>query len=197
MLAVVSVENRHCRHQRIGENFAAVWGVSAINKRVQKMHDLMEPACNPLDGDSSLLRRIDGQLRSPKLATRYLAAERCLEHTEPYSEVVFLNDLAPTMRQARYIYMQEFSLPFAVEMYSYNSGGNKGTLWWAWRAPPDPADSDNSRTAKMIAATNSNLPIYHSRAMRKEFIQRCYAQRSVQPPALERRTSHNPPSSFK
>ena len=141
MLAVVSMENRHCRHQRIGENFAAVWGVSAINKRVQKMHDLMEPACNPLDGDSSLLRRIDGQLRSPKLATRYHAVERRLEHTEPYSEVVFLNDLAPTMRQARYIYMQEFSLPYAVEMYSYNSGGNKGTLWWAWRAPPDPADS--------------------------------------------------------
>ena len=145
---------------------------STCSVRVQRMHNMLEPARNPDSGDSSLLQRIDGKLRSPTQAARYLAVEKQLADADLYSKTVFLNPLAPTARHLRYSFMHEFAMPFAVELYSYSGGGVRGTLWWVWKVPPDPGDSNNSLSTKLIASINANLQLYHTRAMRKEFVER-------------------------
>ncbi len=141
----------------------------STTKRVQKMHEMLEPARKPTSGDSSLVRRIDGSVRSALHVSRYVAAERRLQEAAQYEDVIFLNDIAPSERMARWRYMHEFSMPFAVEVYSYSGGGNQSTLYWAWRAPPDP---DNSKTTRNITKINQGLKVYHTRAMRKEFVER-------------------------
>ena len=43
---------------------------------------------------------------------------------------------------------------------------------WLWRVPHDPAESDPSRSSKLINALMSQIPVFHTRAMRRAFIER-------------------------
>ena len=130
------------------------------------MHPMLEPAHNPNHDDSSLVRRIDGTMRSSLHRARYSTVEKRLQGTALY-DAIFLNDFAPAERMARWWFMNEFCMPFAVEVYSYSAGGNQVTLYWVWKAPLDAADSDNSKTTATISSINKKLKVFHTRAMRR------------------------------
>ena len=145
------------------------------------MHHQMEPARTPASGDHSVEERREASVRSARMAQRYAAVERVLEKSEPYEDVVFLNELLPENKQQRYVFGHELQLPFAVELYSYQQGGNAHTLWWIWRAPPDPADSQPQQTGRITNKLNQSIPVFYTRAMRKAFIQRYQLLSKVSP----------------
>ena len=98
-------------------------------------------------------------------------------------EAISLVEFVPGDRRQRYKYIHELELPFAVELYSYHSGDHGGTLWWVWRAPADPADSDNNRSMLLAKELDSHVHVYHTRAMRRDSVE-CFhlvpnAHRSV------------------
>ena len=101
---------------------------------IQKMHQMMELVRTPHNFAYSSVRRVDEKFRSAQHTSKYAALEKELAQSEPYANLVFLNGLAPVDRRARYDFMQEFVLPFAVEMYSYSSGGSLSTFSWVWKA---------------------------------------------------------------
>ena len=122
-------------------------------------------------------------IRTPGIVQRYSALEKVLTTHEPYQEAISLVEFVPGDRRQRYKYIHELELPFAVELYSYHSGDHGGTLWWVWRAPADPADSDNNRSMLLAKELDSHVHVYHTRAMRRDFVERFHlvsnAHRSV------------------
>lgn len=57
-------------------------------------------------------------------------------------------------------------------MYSYHYGNNLGCLWYAWKIPADPARYDPAKSQHLISHVEQNIKPYHSREMRRQFINR-------------------------
>ena len=108
--------------------------LESSTQRVNIMHNMLEPARCPGEGTSSELRRIESSSRPEKITNRYKTLEQALSSCDDYGDPLFLPDYAPTDRQERYEYVRELRLPFAVEVFRYHQGGNRGTLSWIWRA---------------------------------------------------------------
>eukprot|EP00117_Sycon_ciliatum_P005124 scpid36606/ scgid9200/ len=93
---------------------------------------------------------------------------------------VHLNPLMPINRHDRYMYLQEFALPFDIEMLSYSQGGNLTTLWWCWKVE----EADTDRTAKVVDGLKQDISVYHTRAMRRAFVSRYGMLSSTSPTVL-------------
>ena len=146
--------------------------LTSSTKRVNAMHSMLEPARCPGDGSSSNLKRIESCARPEAIIRRYKDLEQVLAPQDVYGDPVFVVDYCPTDRRERYVYLQELCFPFAVEVFRYHQGGNRGTLTWIWKAPSEPGQSDNSKSCSLVNKLLEDVPVYHTRAMRREFVQR-------------------------
>ena len=152
--------------------------------RVNNMHPMLDPARSPTDVSSSSVERIEASVRSAKEAATYCKLQEELDSSEPYQKVVFVNDFAPTDRRGRYHYMHGLRMPFAVEVFQYEHGNNLATLSLVWRAPSEPSESNNNETCKIIDWFRSDIPVYHTRAMRRQFVHRYSLLTSLSPAML-------------
>ena len=63
-----------------------------------------------------------------------------------------------------------------------------GVIWCqsvpAWRALSDPSESTNNETCKIINWIRSDIPVYHTRAMRRQFVHRYSLLTSLSPAIL-------------
>ena len=79
--------------------------------------------------------------------------------------------------------MHNIELLFPIEPYSYHLGGTPGTIWWLWRASCDSEDSDVAASNLRIHEVNKQIPVYQTRAMHREFVERfelvCNTSRTV------------------
>lgn len=106
---------------------------------------------------------------SPSKAARYRTLHQALLHSKPY-EAIFLNGFAPADRRRRNEYVNE--LVFSCKTVRYTYTGLHSHLHFIWKL--DPNDNESQRQQKndnTKTALKSNFPVYHSRAMRKEFVQ--------------------------
>ena len=152
------------------ERYAAY--LESTTKRMNVHHSMMEPARTPADGSSSSVQRKEGTIRTAEKASRYSSLEAALQNSEPYDKVIFLGDHAPGDRFKRFTFVHELELPFPFEIYAYHQGGSLGTLWWMWRAPNDPLETDMTASVRRVQEINKAIPMYSTRAMRREFTQR-------------------------
>ena len=144
----------------------------------QQAQKLKEAHCSPTplrscdDGTSTHAKIIMGTHRKPHLIARYKSLEERMLPLAVYEEPVFLNDFAPPNPRHKYTYLQELSLLFKIQMYSYNYGNNRGSLYYDWKIPANPADYDPSKSHCLISLVKQNIKHYHSREIKRQFISR-------------------------
>ena len=76
------------------------------------------------------------------------------------------------LKATRHDYIRSLKPPFATELYHYDHGNFMGKLWWIWRVSEDPIDSDSSKSTRIIYGILQSIPVFHTRAMKKAFIER-------------------------
>ncbi|CAH1274857.1 Hypp9329 [Branchiostoma lanceolatum] len=143
--------------------------LQASNQKVQEQRKQMFPVRTVEDGCSSALRVIEAKARSDaKLITRYANIESYLDSVEEY-QLCFLNDFAPSDYRKRYEYMNELQLPMSVEVYTYKSGNSLGALHFVWKIPATKETRDLNQTSKLMHLAEKEVPVYHTREMRRRF----------------------------
>ena len=96
---------------------------------MQVAHHSLTPLRSPGDGTSSHVKFIVGAaIRKPNLIAWYRCLEERMVQMEVYDKLVFLNDFAPPNPRFKYTYLQELSLPFRIEVFTYHYGNNLGSL---------------------------------------------------------------------
>ena len=79
----------------------------------------------------------------------------------------FINDYTPDdpVRRFRYIENLKNGMNIPCMLLSYSPGSNIGNQYYLWKIN---GDNDNfTRSQQVIEAVKANIPIYHTRAMRK------------------------------
>eukprot|EP00117_Sycon_ciliatum_P002691 scpid45083/ scgid7803/ len=140
--------------------------------RMNSVHESMEPVRSTESGENSSLVRHSARVRTAEKCQRYGEVEAALSTSEPYSCAIHLNNFLPNDRKERYKFIHGMELPFPYELFSYDPGSNVGCLWWAWKVPVDPADSNSTASLKLVKQCEKDVPSFATRAMRKKFIER-------------------------
>ena len=84
--------------------------LKSTTARINLVHERLEPARQPGDGISTSTRRIEGSVRGEL-------------HSRAFYDPLCLENYVPDDRRSRYFYVHELTLPFPVELHSYNTGG--------------------------------------------------------------------------
>ncbi|XP_078597452.1 uncharacterized protein LOC144873716 [Branchiostoma floridae x Branchiostoma japonicum] len=154
------------------------------NRKVQEQRKQLFPVRSVQDGNSSELRVVEAKVRhDPKIINRYSQLEQHLADTEEY-KVCFLNDFAPEDYRKRYTYISELQLPMSVELYTYKTGNNLGSLHFIWKVPPSKESRDFNLSNRLMHEVEKNVPVYHTREMHKKFNDRFALITSAKPVVL-------------
>ena len=154
--------------------------MKANRERMNEIHNLMVPARKPSDGKSSEIRHIRGKARGDvRIVNRYQKLQDHLSLKQDY-EIVSLNDFLPMDRRHRYIYLDELTLSCNIEVYGYHPGSTKPSLWFVWKCP----GPDQDKTNTTIHAIEADLPMYNTRAMRRDFIDKFQLVAKLSPTIL-------------
>ena len=95
-----------------------------------------------------------------------------LENVDNF-DPVFVNDFLPLDRKVRYDHMTLLKLPFPTVLYTHTSGGNVGNFHSISKVPQNSVHSCDEILSKSVAvpqSLQSQLPQYHTRLMRREFV---------------------------
>ena len=104
----------------------------------------------------------------PTKRAKYKTLHEALQNAYSY-EAIFINDFAPADRRRRYEYMAGLVFPVKCIVYSHTALQNH--LHFVWKLGI--ADDDGVRQKKNDETKDklkSQFPVYHSRAMRRDFI---------------------------
>ena len=105
---------------------------------------------------------------NPSEFERYKLLNAAIEGSEPYKPI-FLNDFAPTDRRRRFEYLEGIKTSTKCQKFSYT--GCSTHLHWIWKIPVDDSESVTmSKYSEITSNLRSELPVYHSRAAKREFI---------------------------
>ena len=107
-------------------------------------------------------------IAKPTLKIRYGRLSEALLGSDMY-QVLCINDYAPADPKQRYVFVKELALPCRTVMYSHTI--TKLNMHFLWKIPADALESDVlNKSTKIREKLLKELPIYHTRAMRTEFI---------------------------
>ncbi|CAH1269408.1 Hypp4174 [Branchiostoma lanceolatum] len=159
--------------------------LQASNSKVQAQRKQLFPVRSLDDGVSTALRVVEAKVRSDtKLVSRYAELESHLAKIAEY-ELCFLDDFAPSDYRKRYIYVSELALPMSVEVYTYKTGNNQGSLHFLWKVPVKQEDRELNTTNKLMYQAEKDMPVYHTREMRKRFRERFSLVTNAKPVVLK------------
>lgn len=145
-------------------------------------HSAFEPLRSTTDGSSSAFQMKPGNaLRMSVIIDRYKSCELKLSSL-PFYEPLLVNDFAPVNRQKRYRYILALSLPYQTETYSYSAGNYVGTSHFVWRTPPC---ADFNASKQVMSKIDKQIPMYHTRMMRREFQSRFEGLVSTKPVVMQ------------
>ena len=88
----------------------------------------------------------------------------------PDYQYVLVEDTCPTDSRAKYNFLQTMKtvgFRFPTALMSYAHGNNAGNLHFVWRVS-GPIESSFSDSQQVIESAKESIPVYHTRAMRKE-----------------------------
>ena len=107
-------------------------------------------------------------LTSPSEHAMYKLLNEGIGQREPY-QPIFLNDFAPISRRRRYEFLEGIKTTTKCQNYSFT--GSSTHLHWIWKVPTN--DSESIAMSKFLEITNvlrKDVPVYHSRSVKNEFI---------------------------
>ena len=114
----------------------------------------------------------------PKIRTEHNVVWFCCSQIIPkITEIVLFGvfhcDVYSQSCRKRRVYidgLKASSLYSRVLIYTYASGNHNGSLHFLWKVPEEAsADELISRNAEVIRRLQPSLPVYHTRAMKKQF----------------------------
>jgi len=77
------------------------------------------------------------------------------------------------------------SLISSAVLYSYSSGNSLGTLHFIWKVPDDISAEDLTKhNHECLRQIQPNLPLYHTRAMKKEFSSKVSLLKGMRPAVM-------------
>lgn len=98
----------------------------------------------------------------------YAALHKVIQDSR-FFEPVFINEHAPPDARRRYNYIKGLLVPFKCVRYTYTSSRNH--LHFIWRIPPESTESETmNESLKVRDSLKKSFPVYHSRAMKHEFV---------------------------
>ena len=138
--------------------------LSRKNKQVKLNHSLESPVRQLSD---SLTLEIISQ--SKLCYPCFSDITERLNNTEPY-DLVYLTELCPLEPRYRYDFIQKikYGLNIPVVLLTFAPGNNRGNLYFIWKYSSDDSFEkifDNSTC--VVESIKPQLPVYHTRAMRK------------------------------
>ena len=107
-----------------------------------------------------------------------------LEDTEFYCPILVDKNLSSTDKYARYRFFNNLELPCCVHLFIYHAGSQLGNICYVWKIPSEVKDRCSQKYCAAIAKVKSELPVYMSRAMRKEFLDRYEHVKKITPAVL-------------
>lgn len=103
------------------------------------------------------------------VSSMYLPLNSAINESEDYEAIHIDSVYTPLDRRRRYEYLQ---LSVHVQGFRYNRSGSLGTMTFLWKVPLDKDERSTERSLKTIDSIRSSIPIYHTRAMRRDFCSR-------------------------
>ena len=101
-------------------------------------------------------------------AARYQQLHDDLKKSEPF-QPLFLGDYSPVDSKKRYDFKKEIVVPVKCVLYTYS--GAREDYAFIWRIPETMSETDLlQKNASVQRQIEGDLPVYHSRCMRREFI---------------------------
>ena len=101
-------------------------------------------------------------------AARYQQLHDDLKKSEPF-QPLFLGDYSPVDSKRRYDFKKEIAVPVKCVLYTYS--GAREHYTFIWRIPETMSETDLLlKNASVQRQIEGDLPVYHSRCMRREFI---------------------------
>lgn len=107
-----------------------------------------------------------------------LKLHESLAQLEPF-DPLFLYDIQPEDKFEKRKWMDNLTLPYPVKLYTHRFGNYLGNFHFVWKVEDDDATGD----LEAISSIKEHLPIYATRAMRNEFINR-YSKTGTKPAIL-------------
>ena len=86
-----------------------------------------------------------------------------------------MNDFEGSARVSVLTYRRHLAevMPFPVRKFVFSNGNNRGDFWFLWRVDPDLSANDELlRSNKCISDVKKDIPVYHTRAMRRQFAEK-------------------------
>ncbi|XP_062607328.1 uncharacterized protein LOC134269121 [Saccostrea cucullata] len=108
----------------------------------------------------------------------YLKLHESLLEREPF-DPLFLYDILPEDKFDRRKWIVNLTLPYSVKLYTHRFGNYLGNFHFVWKIEDNDANGD----LEAISSIKENLPVYATRAMRNEFINR-YSKTGTKPAIL-------------
>lgn len=156
--------------------------LDSCNEAMNQNHSAFEPLRSTNDGSSSAFQmKPRNALKMPVIIDRYKSLELKLSSFLFY-EPLLVNDFAPVNRQKRYRYILELSMRYQTETYSYSAGNYVGTSHFVWRTPPC---ADFNASKQVMSNIDKQIPMYHTRMMRREFQSRFEGLVSTKPVVMQ------------
>ena len=123
-----------------------------------------------------------GKNLQPGPSARYHTLHQALEKSKDF-EAVFVNDHAPPLAKRRCDYIKGLVVPFKCIKYTYT--GSKNHLHFLWKVPHESTEGAVlSQSMKVRDTLKKSFPVYHSRALRREFVHLFGKMTSSQPAFL-------------
>lgn len=129
--------------------------------RTKQNHDALQPVRSLKD--DWLMRTIEGTGDWNRQA--YCSLQLFLED-KPLYEPHCLLDIQPSEAYRRRVWFDKLSLPYPVLLYIYRQGNYLGNISYIWKLPEQQAEHSD---VDVVCKLREMLPIYTSRANRKEF----------------------------
>ena len=130
-------------------------------------HSSSEPAVNFCDASNVRYVAARSDAVSPLLSNLNTAVSN-----SPMYKKIHVNDYAPKDRRQRYLYVQELErgLSSSIFFFTYSHGSSVGNNHFVWRAPDHvSAEACSVENLRLIEEIKSQIPTFHTRAMKQEF----------------------------
>ena len=145
--------------------------VDYLCKRKENASDRIDSQ-EPVRGfkDNWSLEEIGGD-PSVQPSDEYASLFKTLQDRDVYNRnPVYLQELEPKSIKNRQKGYASLKMLFPIAKFVYKFGNNLGNLTVVWKVPPNSQESDKTQDIRIINEVRANLPVYSTRAMRRDFI---------------------------
>ena len=114
---------------------------------------------------------------------QYQQLQDILQSQPPYTPI-HLCDYTPVSSVEKRKWLHDLKLPDPFVLYSYQHGSFLGTEHFTWRIPADRSLRDKNENAKALLHVTSNIKVYSTWVMHKQFIDKYNHKANISPSVL-------------